>query len=238
MSKDHDALLIQKFLEETLTEQELTLFKHKFDNDPDFAKSVKQHTDMEIALKTAKQFQRKRQSLAGEKVIKPGSWKKYWAVAASLTVIVAISAYFMLNRTSNTELAQEHFISERLYSLRSDETTAENTFDRARRAYQQGDKSLAIMLMNKTLEEFPDQAEYYFILGDMYFEALQLESAIYQYTRGQQIRDDDPYVNWNKAMAHLAGGDEKKAIILLKKIKDQGRFPHNQNAEKLLKKLQ
>ncbi len=82
MENDTDIQLIHKFLDHNLSEEEKKLLKEKYETEPEFAKKIKQYTDLLILLKTS-----------GKKSLKKESpfirlKKFYFAIAAGVLLFI------------------------------------------------------------------------------------------------------------------------------------------------------
>ena len=226
--------LIQKFLDKELTEEERTLFKDRFEREPEFAKEVKRYVDLEVALRTAREIQPEaKEATTGRRRL----MTFYWPIAAAFLLLISIPLYLLLNATSPNELAQEHFVRKRLYRLRDHSTQGDAAFQQAREAYRNKKLSKAVTFMRQAIEETPKVDEYHFTLADLYFEMNRPDSALYFYEQGRELRGDDSHALWNMAMSYLATGAFDEAEALLENIEETGTNYHKKEAKAVLKRL-
>lgn len=115
MANSEDKDLLNNFLDDNLSPDEILLFKKKFNNDPAFAREVKQYTDMKLALRAASKVRVK----AGLQTGRPAGVSinlsaRFWAIAASLALLIGIAAYQLLKPQASgqfKELYAMHYAS-------------------------------------------------------------------------------------------------------------------------------
>ena len=232
--------LIQKFLEESLSTEELDVFRKHYEQDPDFAAEVKLHTDMEIALLAAKQLGNKKREEAKSKKQHTQPLYQYLAMAAALLLLLSIPLYFLFQPPTAGELAQSYFMHQRLYDLRNGKEPSgqEVLFEKAHKAYKNKQTGLAISFLRQATEAAPESAEYFYTLADLYFISGQSDSALYYYKQGRQVHGGTPSALWNETMALLLVGEKDHVQTLLeKRLKDEA-ASHRKEAKELLKKLE
>jgi hypothetical protein len=91
LTKD-EVTLIDNYLEDNLTQAEKQLFKERFEANPEFARQIKQYTNLRIALRSAAKYRTQQvQEKPRAKKIKMSYY--FMAIAASIVILIGITLY-------------------------------------------------------------------------------------------------------------------------------------------------
>jgi hypothetical protein len=136
--------LIQKYMEDNLTPDEVVLFQQYFKQDKDFAREIKEYTDLKVALKTISKSRINIRQQPKTRSIKP----LFWSLAASIVLLIGIGSYFLFRNsqiTPNDELFASLYSNPIENKTESYVRSADNTAD----AQVVEDFTHAINLMEK-----------------------------------------------------------------------------------------
>lgn len=221
--------LIDKFLREELTEEELISFRKLWDSDPHFVKEVQDYSRMTVALKAAKRLDESRKN-SRRAYIAPfrRAFYKYQSVAAIFLLAIMLPLYLLLQGQKRAItpkspeiqiLAQNYFIKDRLNTyLKSDNR---HRLSKAILAYE--NRQIQKAVTSVKMAEKEEKQRYPLILADLYFEIGQADSAYYYYSTGLNKNPKDSSAYWNSLMAQLALGkliEVKEALNTLSKSDD------------------
>jgi len=234
MKPEQREQLIEGFLQKTLSQDEVILFKKTWDSDPSFVKEVRDYAELMITLKAADHYFQENGPI--KKVGKPTNWlSKTMAIAASITILgLAVLSYLLLSGSDAHQLSHEFMIDHRLSSVRSGEQN-NSPIDNALKAYGNGDIRNAISIMKSMAVD--NNAQALFITGDLYLVIEQPDSALTYYSKGLNLIEEDPYTSWNIIMAWLQKGLTDKAREQLKQMVESGQPPYASKATHLLKEM-
>lgn len=191
----NDELLIQKFLNHELTNEELKQFRLRQNEDPDFARQVEDYLSMVISLRASERMIFEENSKS-----QTGNVKSLWyrsftfiTIAASITILIAISPLLLnlLNKPDYKQLAKANYITYRLEPYTRNTTPEKDTtLNSALTFYKEGNYKNAIQLLElaikahystktdssiidvKVPKQHPDSIklkQYRFILADLHF---------------------------------------------------------------------
>lgn len=106
MDRINDEILIEKALNKELTDEELTEFRKKLNEDKDFHEKVKDYASLVVSLKASNR-------VLGEKNVNMVFLRKL-AVAASIILILSIATLITINQFNGTELSEQTINSKNL----------------------------------------------------------------------------------------------------------------------------
>lgn len=109
MEKSDNKELIQRFIDNTLSEDEKAVFKDKFKNDPEFAKEVRSFADSIVALQAAgKMIKQDNENKKSKQIF----FTRILLVAASVLLIVAFT-WFFIDKPLETISEDNNLINEK-----------------------------------------------------------------------------------------------------------------------------
>lgn len=233
-----DTELVDKFLEETLTPEELAAFTHRIKTDSAFVQLLKDEMDINATLSTARTFQ-----IHQPKVITLGR-KMVYLAAASLGLFMVFVLLFILNRPKSTvQLFADNFIPYELTinDLRNEAQPQEQALNQQIvEAYAEQEYEKAIPNLQRAIEQKPQDHRLHLYLGNCHLALGQSKEAIevfegiinnLQYNTLFTVR-----ARWYLALAYLRMDDVNKASKQLKMVVTNGGFK-KEEAEALLDEL-
>jgi hypothetical protein len=124
-----DMELINRFVEDSLKNEELQLFNKKYRDDPEFAKLANSYFDMSIAIKAVDQFSKTKLKDRKDNQRYIVDYKWVASIAASLVLIITFSFYAIHLRKENRLLFDDnHELSDHISKLKQEiETNQKNT---------------------------------------------------------------------------------------------------------------
>ena len=227
-------LLIQKYLQGTLRQEEEALFQEYLEKDASFADAIPFYEELNYAFAKADYNQTKAQLHSFYKEEKRSSWRK-WSIAATFLILIGLSSVWYINSISSTEsLYAQYFepyknIVQPIVRGEAVKTTKERAF----KAYDEQNYKEAIVYFDDLLKDTPEpMIEFYkanaqLQIGDTETAILILESRI--------KKTDTMYgeVQWYLALSYLKLNDKKKAETYLKSLL-QTNIPFKSNEAQLL----
>jgi len=237
--------LIERYLEGSLSSDELEQFEQLKANDPNFRKEVAFHLGLEKAIseENRMEFKNKLKGFEKSSPLKKGSTKSWWAAAAVL--LLAASSYFLwLQGTpSNEKLFAQNFEPYRNIEqpiVRGDQGQSSGSETdlktAAFMAYESGDFKEAISLFS---ELFTTKNESYALFYGANAHLAEGHSVkgialLTQYLENPGRLKDK--AQWYLALAYLKEGNLSEVRERLQKIIDAKGYGHPQ-ATKILKRL-
>ncbi len=214
--------LIDKFLNERLSEPELVAFKEKWGSDPGFVSEVRMRASVKIGMQSYAQTH------SSERQEKPRPIRRYFwplGVAASVVLLVAAGlALWLQNIPSPSELALSHTNEYRLQGARTASGPGKQTpVEEAMHHHAHGRATEAVRLLKKGWTEDPANGEYPALLADLFLTTGQPDSALYYYQKVPAAFQTDSYIQWNVAMAHLHKGELEQANQVLLQLEGADR---------------
>ncbi|WP_289040580.1 hypothetical protein [uncultured Zobellia sp.] len=243
-----EEMLLEKYLQDKLTELERQEFDLLFKNNPEFRKEVEFHIDAKKAI-TAEEdanfrnilskFESEARELEQRSTVPESSVVKgiprKWLVAASVALLVGLTYFFSANQSmSSQEMYDENFSPYRnvTYPItRSSEELDEK--GEAFVAYSKGDYEVAVPIFSKLYIE-EKQPYYLFYKANALIQLKKAEEAIPLLEK--HLGTDDSLTdksNWYLAMAYLQIADSEKAKQALKKVVETQGYKHEE-AKRLL----
>lgn len=236
MDKD---LLIQKYLQGTLSKAEEQLFEEYLQNDPSFAKEIPFFEELSYAFAKADYEQTKSQLQSFYKEEKQSVWKK-WSVAATILVLIGLGTILYLNDlNSSKKLYAQYFEPYKNVVqpiVRGD--VEKTTKVRAFMAYDDGDYAKAIGYLDELLEEKPE-AILALYKANAQLQINQTEAAI-NILASQVKASDSIYAEaqWYLALGYLKMDDQTAAKNYLNALLESNSSFKNKDAQELLKSLE
>lgn len=212
--------LIRKFLDKSLSDHELVTFKEKWASDPAFVEDVRAGMTLKVLLKTSEE-----QTEESGTTIEPANraqWSLKWAASILLALGVGLTIWLQSISTVH-DLAKDYIVLYRLQATTTREAgdhemDPASLLDRARVSYTNGDIREAVALLRQGWEENKADGRYLACLGDVYLAREQPDSALYYYQQVPLASRNDPYTQWNTAMAWLQKGELDRAMELLNEM--------------------
>ena len=154
MDKD---LLIQKYLQGTLSEAEEQLFQEYAKNDPSFTDDIPFYEGLHYAFAKADYDQTKTQLQSFYKEERHSVWRK-WSIAATVLVLMSLGSLWFLNTINSTETLYAHYFEpyKNVVQPIVRGEAEKNTKVLAFMAYDDGDYDTAIVYINQLLEDKPE----------------------------------------------------------------------------------
>lgn len=236
MDKD---LLIQKYLQGTLSKKEEQLFEEYRKNDPSFAKGIPFYEKLHYAFAKADYEQTKSQLQSFYKEEKQSVWKK-WSIAATILVLLGLGAMLYLNSINSSEkLYAQYFepyknVVQPIVRGDAEKTTKVLAF----MAYDDGDYAKAIGYLDKLLEEKPE-AILALYKANAQLQINQTEAAI-TILASDIKKTDSIYAEaqWYLALGYLRIEDKTAAKNYLNALLESNSSFKNKEAQHLLKSLE
>lgn len=258
----HDMELIERFLEDQLTEDEKRAFEARKQNDKDFKTLV---SDMDLLLEGIKQSARKtskqeklerlkffsevvdmeteEENSEGEKgkVVPLYRKRSILAIAASIALLISLSAYFTRDQVPLNERIYaayfEPFDSPGTGLTRSSSNTTEGLSLKAQAylAYDNANYTEAVSLFNKILSE-KDDPIIHLCLGNAQLKLGEYDEA--EATFNQMLNEHTDLVTqtrWYLALTYLRENKMERAKSILWEVSEGSTY--GEKARKILKDL-
>ena len=182
-----DKQLVTKFLDRSITSEELIEFRNHYDQNPAFVQHFKQEQKLKEGL------------LKGNKILQsssPYTPQKILPLFLSLLVFLGAVLYFTLNEEDAPSVAHAAIETRRvdLLTVRGEARAGDDVTRR----------EANIQTYQGRLKAEPDRARLHFILADLWFQAGQADSAKKYYHSGLKIDASDSFARWNLTLAYLS----------------------------------
>ncbi len=236
MDKD---VLIQKYLQGTLSKKEEQLFEEYRHNDPSFAKGIPFYEKLHYAFAKADYEQTKSQLQSFYKEEKQSVWKK-WSIAATVLALMGLGTMLYMNMSNSSEkLYAQYFEPYKNVVqpiVRGD--VEKSTKVRAFMAYDDGDYEKAIGYLDELLEEKPE-AILALYKANAQLQMNQTEAAI-DILASQIKASDSIYAEaqWYLALGYLKMDNKTAAKSYLNALLESNSNFKNKDAQHLLKSLE
>lgn len=232
-------VLIQKYLQGTLNQEEEALFQEYKEKDASFADAIPFYEELNYAFAKADYDTTKTQLRSFYKEERRSTWRK-WSIAATFLILIGLSSVWYLKSTSSTEsLYAQYFepyknVVQPIVRGEAVKTTKELAF----KAYDEQNYKEAIVYFDDLLSTTPEPIiEFYkanaqLQLGETETAILTLESRI--------KKTDTMYAEaqWYLALSYLKLNDKKKAEAYLKSLLQTNIPFKNKEAQLLLDQLE
>lgn len=236
---DKQELLI-KYFEKTATDAERVVFEDLLNTDADFRADFEFQKQVKQAITASERLKMKQQLREIDKIEAQTKRKKqFWFVAASLVVLVAITAIFSMQQSSEQELYASYF--QAYPNVIETNTRTVNTSritTRAFEAYENENYTRALQGFSNL--SAADQALYgNFYRGMCYLALKQPDSAIRLLNRAQSSKNAQLAKSavWYQALAYLQLNQADNAVPVLKQIAFDKNHPQYDLAQQLLAEL-
>jgi len=173
---------------------------------------------------------------AKDAVVKKGSFKKWLAIAASLIFIIALSFYFLMQSRPSAEKLYAQFAQHTNLNIQLRGTAADSLAEQAAAIFNSKDYSSALPMMEKYLQQQPDDIQMKFSEAICYLETGKPNEAekIFAVIAGGQTAFGET-AKWYLALTALKENDFTKCRSNLNSIANTS--PYFTKAKALLEKL-
>ncbi len=197
-------LLIQKYLQGTLSETEEQLFQEYLEKDPSFADHIPFYEELHYAFAKADYDQTKTQLQSFYKEEKQSLWRK-WSIAATVLVLMSVGSLWFFNTINSNETLYAHYFEpyKNVVQPIVRGEVEKNTKVLAFMAYDDGDYDTAIVYINQLLEDQPE-AIFALYKANAQLQTDQTEAAIV--TLESHIKKTDTIyaqAQWYLALSYL-----------------------------------
>lgn len=232
-------LLIQKYLQGTLSESEEQRFQEYLEKEPTFAEEIPFYEDLNYAFAKADYEQTKSQLQSFYKEEKQSAWRK-WSIAAAILILMGLGSLWFFNTVNSTETLYAHYfepyknVVQPIVRGETEKTTQVLAF----MAYDDGEYAQAIVHLNELLEEKPE-AILALYKGNAQLQTNQTEAAIE--TLASQIKKTDTIyaeAQWYLALSYLKLDNKEVAKKYLNRLLQTKSSFKNKDAIALLKSLE
>ena len=235
-------ILIERFFENTLTEDEKNQFELLLANDTEFAEAVAFEKQLQSAihLNNRANIKSKLQQFEAEQKVIKMSGPKWYMIAAGFLVIVASTVWILFQRPDAVQLYAsyyEPYPNVVAPITRSITSNADSITQYAFFLYENKNYADASVVFNKifSTSQYPFSLTY---LGICNLEMGNISEAIKVLQASSILKDNDIIVaKWYLAMAYLKNEEPLMALPLVKEISLVQDHPLNAVAENLYTKL-
>lgn len=236
---ESDILLIEKYFEEDITEEEGRLFNEKSSQSAEFAEQVALQRTMLTSLRRNedKELRLRLKEKARQVTLSESKSTFRWSVGVAATLLILIMGITLL--PSYKSLYDKNFDPLLEQPVTRGESTSYNSvYENAMKAYSAGDHLKALEIFEKISD--PDLIhEVSLYMGNCYLITDNSEKAIVSFLSARQSANKwiSNNADWYLALALIKARREIKAKEVLMEITISG-SPYKSKAKKLLKKLQ
>ncbi len=238
--------LIDGYLQNDLSNEDLTSFEESLVNDPDFGREFQELKEIQLGVKASarkdiKSFLNEMEAdiQHSESTLNNYKMKRMISVAASFVLIATIS-FFALNQ--NTQPSLQNIYSENFSHYENlngqvrGATESSSLQSQASRAYDMGNYSLAAASYAE-LVKTDKSANNYFYMGLSNLEAENYSEAISNLNATVNNFDAfDKQAKWYLSLAHLANNNEEAAISTLVSLTSES-SAYKEKAETVLREM-
>lgn len=193
MTEEEKVHLIEGYINDMLSEEEVAAIRRRIEQDPDFADEVTLHRsivkaiEVEGKMKSFKanlaKLRSKDESHTMNRIQKPapdhyGLWR--WVSGIAAVIVVGMFIYLVIHKDSDYEEVFSNYYKPYPSNILASSVRGENTQSlelQALGAYENQDFQLAIPLLKAASQANPSRKEWQFFLGIAYLEVGQLEVA-------------------------------------------------------------
>jgi tetratricopeptide (TPR) repeat protein len=246
-----DRHILQKYLDNELSEKELTRFEQELSASPDLMVDLDLYKEVDEAIADTEVLdfraqlndlrEETRRSENGRRVFRfTRPW--HYAASAALALLVAIGLATVLGRPlSNSDLFAKYMKPyELVLTNRSiDSEATQYLMNRAQEYFLNGEFEAAIGCFDEVLEINANKMEAAFYMGESYMEIQQYKEASESFTRVIE-HDDNLYVQkaeWFLAGCLLAMDETDLARRKLAKIATSSNHYYKDDAAKIIKRM-
>ncbi len=246
-----DRHILQKYLDNELSEKELTRFEQELNASPDLLVDLDLYKEVDEAIADTEVLdfraqltdlrEESRRSETGRRVFRfTRPW--HYAASAALALLVAIGLATVLGRPlSNNDLFAKYMKPYELVLTNRtvDSDATQLLMNRAQDNFLKGDFEAAIWYFNEVLENNADKVEADFYKGMSYMEIEQHKDASESFTRVIE-HNDNLYIQkseWFLAGCLLAMDETDRARRQLAMIASSSSHFYSKDAAKMLKRM-
>ncbi len=232
-------LLIQKYLQGTLSETEQQWFQEYLEKDPSFADHIPFYEELHYAFAKADYTQTKSQLQSFYKETRQSLWRK-WSIAATVLILMSVGSLWFLNTMNSTETLYAHYfepyknVVQPIVRGEAKKTTKVLAF----MAYDDGDYDTAIVYINQLLEDQPE-AIFALYKANAQLQTDQTEAAIT--TLQSHIKKTDTIyaqAQWYLALSYLKLDNKEATKKHLRTLLQTNTSFKTKDAMALLKSLE
>lgn len=238
---------IEAYIDGTLGGKTLVEFEDMMANNPELKDKVALQRELKNRLKNQKTIDfRKKLIQINEEIKNDTSTQKtevrptislYWKAAASILVLIGISALFWFNNSTQEDLFAMYYTPYPIGDIkRSSETSSDTDFKKIVLQYKRKEYAKVIPDLEHLVEQNPNNEPLKLCLGNSYLNVDSLTKAEALF---QDFSSESRYYNdarWFLSLTYLKMKKEKPAINMLKQLTVYENI-HKQNAQQLLQKL-
>lgn len=240
-----DQELIDKYIRQSLSDQEEILFKEKLKID-----SFKEllQTSEDIAIELGRIGRETLRDQFSSWYNETSSSKKksrniYWLMAAASILIVAGILFFLNTNQTLPKLASEYYASlpDYITQIKRGEQPIKNTYLDVMKPYLEKNWTAAETNFQDFLEKNPRDHKVILYQGITAMELQDYSQAIVSFTKVIEYTDDPTFVHpaqWYSALSHLKTKQREKAIPSLREIIQTPDHYKAKNAQIILAQLQ
>ncbi len=235
---------IEAYLNKELTEEQHLAFQKRMEVDPILKEEVQNHKALKEAMvdMDSVDLRKKLQKIAfsdqeiDAAIVAPKK-KRFpiWQIAASILLLLGITAFFWLNNTSsNNDLFETYYT---VYPT-EDTMRGEQLLDLniALKSYENGNYSIAISQLKPFIEKYKEKTELKIFLGNCYLNTGNEKEAIGVFKKFKWEEKYYEDAQWYLALSHLKLNNKNSTCNALKKVIEYNGI-RKKNAEALLNEL-
>jgi tetratricopeptide (TPR) repeat protein len=232
-------ILIEKYLEGSITPEEMRTFDELVAGDKDFKAEVDFQLEIRSSLRQQDDADFRQKLIEFENQTPKSNSRRIWmGVAASLVGLAMLGMWWFILPGENEEIFQAYITPQRnIHEPLTRANGAENLTYEAFLAYEKEEWQTALDLFSSLRENSPEEYIYLYI-GNCQLQLGKYKEAIQSFEILLDSPDSDlkHRGNWYLALAELANGNNNRAKeLLLKLASESGAFASQ--AEELLKKM-
>ncbi len=242
--KPETIAIIEQYLNDEMTPQERKNFEQQLSADEHLRNDFELYNNINATMSASPNENELRQTLqqmnekyfTSDAVVKKGSFKKWLAVAASLIFIIAVSFYFLMKNTPSAEKLYAQFAQHTNLNIQLRGTAADSLAQQAATIFNNKDYTNALPLLQKYLQQQPDDIQMKFSEAICYLETGKPAEAekIFTTVAGGQTAYTET-AKWYLALTALKENDLTKCRTALTAIPNTS--PYFTKAKALLEEL-
>jgi len=239
---------IEQFIANEMAPAERTAFLNEIKSNPELARELKLSKSIDSAISRDDVIDLRQKLIAAinaSRVSTPEvpvvrmNYRKLWYAAASVMLLVAVSAtlFFQTNRNvSNDSLFSQYYNSENIVDLtRGDQNIVEAVIK-----FQQKEYATASVLFKSILDQDNSNIAVWFYYGISNIETANYDVAVKAFNT-IILQNDNLYIEhaeWYLGLCYLKNNQKEKAIDQFNVVATSADNFHQQEAKNILEKLQ
>jgi tetratricopeptide (TPR) repeat protein len=243
--EEMDIELIEKYLANTLTSDEVAQVDARLKMDVAFAKKVNEYSDIIEGIRNVTQHDFIKEVAAWEdeikadtKLVKPLWSRSYLSMAAGLVLLILVGMYLFYPRTENPQqLFVDYFTPyQNLISVRGGDE--QEILNRAMEFYSANQYDKALPLLTDYLVDSPNDITALFYKGICELIIGNSDSAIKSFDQlllGKNVFNEQ--AEWYRLLSYLKKNDKETALQLAKLIAEHPGHYYQSKAKEILKKI-